>query len=83
MTNDDIVRENLKQEINAVLTKSDDTVISLRNSFPSLEKLVSHHDDANNFSTTAALGEWVEKTDHIQKDEEESLLRARPTESEQ
>ena len=45
----------------------------VRGNFSSLEALVSQREDRGDYASTAALGEWIEQRDHIQKSEEESL----------
>lgn len=73
MAEDEDCREQIEKEVNAILTKSDDAVVKLRGDFPSLEVLVSQSEDTGDYASTAALGEWIEQRDHIQKSEEESL----------
>ena len=63
----------MEKGVNAILTKSDDAVVKVRGNFPSLEVLVSQREDREDYASTAALGEWIEQRDHIQKSEEESL----------
>ena len=65
--------EEIEGQIGAILAKADDAVDDLSRPFPSLEELVSRHDDLNDLSTSAPLREWVEQADHIEKDHEESL----------
>ena len=50
-------REVLEQDINSIASKADDAVTSLRRQFPSLEELVSRHDDEFSFSISPALGD--------------------------
>ena len=66
-------KEQLEEEVNSILVMTDDAVVPLRESFPSLEILVSEHEDVD-FSTTAALVEYIESADPIQRIEEEALL---------
>ena len=66
-------REQIEEEVNAILRKADDAVDTLRSQFPSLEEVVSRHDDIKNYSTSAPLREWLKQNDHIQKEHEEHL----------
>ena len=70
-------REQIEKEVNAILRKADDAVDTLRLQFPSLEELVSRHDDVKNFSTSVPLREWLEQADHIQKEHEEPFFTAK------
>lgn len=70
----DTDREQIEQEVNAVLEKSDKTVETLAGQFPSLEDVVSRHDGGDGLSISPALAEWIEHSDHIQKKTEEDLL---------
>lgn len=70
-------REQLEQEVNAALDKSDKAVETLAKQFPSPEDIVSQHDNAEEPSISPALGEWIDQSDHIQKKSEEDLLALR------
>ena len=41
--------------------------------YPTTEDLVSIHENDNEFSTSAALTEWISRLDHIQTADEERL----------
>ena len=49
-------KEQLEEEVHSILVMTDDAVVPLQESFPSLEILVSEHEDGD-FTTTAALVE--------------------------
>lgn len=42
-------------------------VVAVRDSFPTSENSVSEHEDKYNYSTNAALGDWIGQKDHIQE----------------
>lgn len=53
--------EQLEQEVNFILIRSDNAVIALQESFPTLENLVSEHEDKHDYGTSAAFGEWIDQ----------------------
>ena len=68
--------ESLTADYDAIETGIDVSVSMLKNEFPSLEDVVTHHEDPEEIRETSAMADWVAQLDHIQMSDEIKLRQS-------
>ena len=68
--------ESLTADYDAIKTGIDVSVSMLKNEFPSLEDLVTYHEDPEGIRETTLMADWVAQPDHIQMSDEIKLRKS-------
>ena len=68
--------DQVAADVNHIVDRAMHAVTELASEYPTTEDLVSVHENQEDFSTSAALAEWLSGLDHIQMADEERLRDA-------